>query len=130
MRRRKFFRKREHLQHRRNNGHLINPLPEMRRDTLLVREDSQVEMPEVLVYPTCLKTNKHHRHAKSRGGKDTVKGRNGKRYENIAIVPIQAHEAFNTIFGSRPTASQVCATLNKYWIDPRQTIRFYIVETP
>lgn len=111
------------------DGNPLNPLPEMRRDAVLVREDSEVEMPEMLVYPPYLKTNKHHRRPKSKGGHETVRGKNGKRYDNIAVVPIQAHEAFNTLFGSATTPERVCAILNRYWIDPRQTIKFYLVDT-
>jgi hypothetical protein len=111
------------------NGDSINTLPEMWSDNILGHEDLPMEVSEVLVYPSHLKTNRHHKAAKSRGNGVRVKGRNGKWYENIAVVPIQYHEAFNMLFGSRPTPAQVCAILNRYWIDPRQTIKFYLVDS-
>lgn len=111
------------------NGDSVNPLPEMWSDNILGHEDIPLEMSEVLVYPAHLKTNKHHRRPKSKGGRDVVRGKNGKRYDNIAVVPIQAHEAFNTLFGSATTPERVCAILNRYWIDPRQTIKFYLVDS-
>lgn len=111
------------------NGDSVNPLPEMRSNDILGFPDVSLEMSEVLVYPPHLKTNKHHRRPKSKGGRDVVRGKNGKRYDNIAVVPIQAHEAFNILFGSATTPERVCAILNRYWIDPRQTIKFYLVDS-
>lgn len=111
------------------NGDPINPLPEVRSDDILGHEDLPMEMSEVLVYPPYLKTNKHHRRPKSKGGGTRVRSRNGKWYDNIAEVPIQAHEAFNMLFGSATTPERVCAILNRYWIDPRQTIKFYLVDS-
>jgi len=111
------------------NGNPVDTLPEVQGDGVLGHEDIEMEMSEVLVYPPYLKTNRHHRRPKSKGGHETVRGKNGKRYQNIAVVPIQAHEAFNTLFGSATTPERVCAILNRYWIDPRQTIKFYLVDT-
>lgn len=110
------------------NGDSINTLPEMRSDNILGHEDISLEMSEVLVYPPHLKTNRHHRVAQFYGARETVKSKKGKRYNNISMVPIQAHDAFNTLFGGHATAAQVCSILNRYWIDPRVKIRFFLVD--
>jgi hypothetical protein len=110
------------------NGDSINPLPEMWSDNILGHEDITLEVSEVLVYPPHLKTNRHHRVAQFYGARETVKSKKGKRYNNISLVPIQAHDAFNTLFGGHATAAQVCSILNRYWIDPRVKIRFFLVD--
>ena len=53
--------------------------------------------------------SRHHRKCKSKGGDANI--------ENIALVPLVAHEAYHTLFGNRPPW-EVAKLLNDSWIDP------------
>ena len=64
--------------------------------------------------PNYIKTNKHHRLAKSLGGTFSD--------ENISVVPICLHEAYNALFGGNATPQQVCKVLTTVWIDPAYVI--------
>jgi hypothetical protein len=54
--------------------------------------------------------NVHHRLPASRGGSSCG--------DNLSIVPIKLHNAFNQLFGSNPTAHEVALVLTNIWIDP------------
>ena len=90
-------------QGRRVDDNVQPSMPNLRLLPDVVREDLPTEVSEVLVYPSHVKTNKHHRRPKSKGGRDRVKSRRGKSYDNISVVPIYQHHAFNELFGSAPS---------------------------
>lgn len=64
--------------------------------------------------------NRHHRLARSLGGRNTTpKGRN-----NISVVQLDQHEAFNILFTGNPTPERICSVLNETWVNPDYEVKF------
>lgn len=64
--------------------------------------------------PAYYKMNIHHRLPRSRGGVSDD--------DNLSVVPVILHEAYNLLFGSNPTAEEVVKVLSDIWIDPKYEI--------